>query len=209
MRQVHKIVQRLLLWSIIVVAFSSSGFALNPADFRKILGVNIKDLRNPTGRFTIVRQRLGDAEQVDTGDAAGYEGRITYTLHDRSQYIVFSVGECHEGYTLLQTADPSRITPPTVLKPSFTEIYAGGLELGMEKKDVELLFAETLSGGWKLEKEEEESDTYRISFQKNITSNNGLPFCDHIWMTLKYDTHSKLSLITVVSGGCHDSACED
>ena len=204
-----KILRYILFTLIITISFSCPGLALDPSVFREILGINIVDLKSTLGDFITVKRILGDAKQIYTGDAAEGEGRVTYTLQDQSQFIVFSIGECHEGYTVLQTKDPSIITDPTVLEPSFAEISVAGLELGMEKKDVELLFAESISDGWKLDEEKEESDTHRISFQKTITLNNGQPFCDHIWITLEFDSDATLSSIRVISGGCDDSPCRD
>lgn len=194
---------------IITITFTSPGLALDPAVFREILGINIQDLKSPSGDFITVKRILGDAKQIYTGDAAEGEGRVTYTMQDQSQFIVFSIGECHEGYTVLQTKDPSIITDPTVLEPSFTEISVAGFKLGMEKKDVELLFTEPISDGWKLDEEKKESNTHRVSFHKNITLNNGQNFCDHLWITLNFDSDARLSSFRIISGGCDDQPCRD
>ena len=204
-----KTLRYLLFALIITITFTSPGLALDPAVFREILGINIRTLKSPSGDFITVKRILGDAKQIYTGDAAEGEGRVTYTLQDQSHFIVFSIGECHEGYTVLQTKDPSIITDPTVLEPSFTQISVAGLKLGMENKDVELLFAEPISDGWKLDEEKNDSNTRRISFQKNITLNNGQTFCDHLWITLYFDSDARLSRFRIISGGCDDQSCRD
>jgi len=209
MIQTMKPIKCSLLGLCIVFAFSSVGFAIDPSAFLEVLGVEINGNTHSLRDFRAVKQILGDAKQIDKGDAGEYEGRVEYVLFDRSQSIVFKIGECHEGYTIERISEHTTRVDPTVLKSSIKAISAVGLELGMKRSDAERLFTGSILGGWKLEAEKKGPDTQRISYQKTVESENGREFCDHIWITLKFDAYSKLSGLDVLSGGCHDSSCEE
>ncbi len=202
--------------AIAVVAFSCSGFAFDPSGFLKILGADVRGLKSVSGDFVQVRSLLGEAKQIDTGDAAKYEGRVEYILSDLSQSITFSIGECHEGYWIEMTGG-KRKDNQGILNPSIKAITAGGLYLGMDKKEVDAFFAGSISGGWKAEKNPRNMaiprllsfDNTRHAYQKNVVSKDGSKFCNHIWITLAFDAHSKLTRIDIITDGCDDSACED
>ena len=205
-----------LLCSFVLIILSSSSYALDPTEFQKILGLDIKDLRSAFGDFVQATKLLGESKQMDTSDAANYEGRVEYILKDLSQSIGFTIGECHEGYSV-ELAKGRRKPNYALLNASIKTISAGGVRLGMDKREAEKLFAGVVSGGWTIESDPRNPAIPRLlsfdkkvyAYRKTVIAKDGSRFCDHIWITLIFDADSKLTSFDVLSGGCDDSPCED
>jgi len=133
---------------------------------------------------------------------------------------VFKIGECTEGYAV-ENANANDKLKYSVLNPSIKSISVGGLWLGMDKKEAEKLFAGLRSNGWKIEDRMKPYEGPRLTPPKlqgpnallftyaKTVSRDGSKFCDRIWVKLGFDSHAKLDLFEVTSGGCDDMPCED
>jgi hypothetical protein len=213
-------IMRISFFAFALIAFANSSPAIDPSVFVNVLGVDIHGLKSRPGTFEQAIRLLGEARQIDTGDAAEYEGRIEYILNNRTQSIVFKIGECTEGYAV-ESANAKDKLKYSVLDPSIKSISVGGLRLGMNKKEVEKLFAGALSNGWNVEDYRKPSEGPRLTppkahepnaslftYQKTVSRDGG-KFCDRIWIKLRFDSHAKLDLFEVTAGGCDDMPCED
>jgi hypothetical protein len=211
---------KISLFAFAAIAFATSSPTLDPTVFLNVLGVDIDDLKSRSGDFEQVKRLLGEARQIDTGDAAEYEGRVQYILNDGSQSIVFKIGECTQGYAVEHANARDRLTI-SVLDPSIKSISVGGLRLGMNKREADKVFSGVPSDGWKVEDyrnpsnrlrwtppEKHEPNGSRFTYQKTVSRGGG-EFCDRIWIGLRFDSHSKLDFFEVTFGGCDDMPCED
>jgi hypothetical protein len=207
---------RILMMACGLVVISSSGYALDPSEFRQILGLDIKELRSASGDFVQGKKLLGESRQMDTGNAANYEGRVEYILKDLSQSIGFTIGECYEGYSV-ELAKGRRKPNYALLNASIKTISAGGVRLGMDTRKADKLFADVVSGGWIIEPDPRNPAMIRLlsfdkkvyAYRKTVIAKDGSRFCDHIWISLIFDADSKLTRFDVISGGCDDSPCDD
>jgi hypothetical protein len=216
MKQIVKI----SLFAFAVIALADYRPTLDPSVFLHVLGVDIEGLKSRSGDFDQVRRLLGEAKQIDTGDAAEYKGRVEYLLSNGAQSIVFKIGECMQGYAV-ERPDARDKRGQSVLDPSIKSISVGGLRLGMDKKEAEKLFAGALSNGWKAEDYRKPPEEPRLTppkphepnallfTYKKTVSRNGGKFCDRIWFKLRFDSRAKLDFFEVTSGGCDDLPCEN
>ena len=76
-----KHIAKILLFAFAAIAFATSSSTLDPSVFLNVLGVDIDGLKSRFGDFKQVKRLLGEARQIDTGDAAEYEGRVEYILN--------------------------------------------------------------------------------------------------------------------------------
>ena len=149
---IMKQIVKFSLFTFAVIALANSSPTLDPSVLLNVLGVDIDGLKSRSGDFEQVKRLLGEARQIDTGDAADYEGRVEYILNNGAQSIVFKIGECTQGYAV-ESANANEKLKYSVLDPSIKSISVGGLRLGMNKKEAEKLFSGVLSDGWKVEAE--------------------------------------------------------
>ena len=211
---------RISLFASALLAFANPGHAIDPSIYLNVLGVDVLSLKSGPRAFEQAIRLLGEARQIDTGDAAYYEGRVQYILNNGAQSIVFKIGECTQGYAVESANANDRLTY-SVLDPSIKSISVGGLRLGMKKNEVEKLFAGALSNGWNVEDYRKPSEAPRLTppkahepnaslltYQKTVSRGGGR-FCDRIWIELRFDSHAKLDLFEVTAGGCDDMPCED
>ena len=189
----------------------STASALDPSTFLKVLDIDINKLKTSSGDFIQAKNKLGLSKQIDTGDAASYEGRIEYILRSRPEMLTFFITECTEGYRI-RWLSPSERSGKTIMKPNIQRIEVGGLYLGMSKGEVEKIFTGTPSGGWAIEEKKELSGTQKITYKKTIEVKSKDSkkdyFCDRIWLILKFDKRNKLSEYNIEAGGCDDQACK-
>ena len=196
---------------IATLTVPSKARALDPSTFLKVLDIDINKLKTSSGDFIQAKEKLGPTKQVDTGDAASYEGRVEYVLRSRSEMLTLFISECTKGYRVRQLR-PSEKPGKTIMRPNVQRIEVGGLYLGMNKDEVENIFRGTPSGGWALEKDNKASGAQNITYRKTIEV-TGYDFkknyfCDRIWIVLKFDKQNKLIEYDVEAGGCDDQACE-
>ena len=215
-----KHIAKLSLFAFAAIAFATSSPTLDPSVFLNVLGVDIDGLKSRSGDFEQAKRLLGEASEIETGDAAEYEGRVEYILNNGAQSIVFKIGECTQSYAV-ESANANDKLKHSVLDPSIKSISVGGLRLGMNKKEAEKLFSGVLPDGWKVEDymkpsngprlvppETHEPNSSRFTYQKTVTR-YGDQFCYRIWIKLRFDSHAKLDLFEVTAGGCDDMPCED
>jgi hypothetical protein len=198
----------LVIGTLVIPGTSS---ALDPSVFLKVLNVDIKQLKTSSGDFIQAQKQLGITKQINTGDAASYEGRVEYILRSRPEMLTFFITECTEGYRI-KWISPSERSGKTIMKPNVQRVEVGGLYLGMKKKEVEKIFMGTSSGGWAIEETKKMSASQNITYRKTVEAigydSKKLYFCDRIWIFMKFDNQSKLSEYEIEAGGCDDTACE-
>jgi hypothetical protein len=189
----------------------STASALDPSIFLKVLNIDTNKLKTSSGDFIQAKKKLGPTKQIDTGDAASYEGRVEYILRSRSEMLTLFISECTEGYRV-RRLHPSERPGKTIMKPNIQRIEVGGLYLGMNKDEVENIFRENLSGGWAIEENKNTTGAQNITYKKTIEvigyDFKKNYFCDRIWLILKFDQQNKLSEYDIEAGGCDDQACE-
>ena len=203
----------LLILSLVIgtLAIPSTASALDPSVLLKVLNVDIEQLRTSSGEFIQAQKQLGITNQINTGDAASYVGRMEYILRTRPEMLTLFVTECTEGYRI-KWISPSERSGKTIMKPNVQRIEVGGLYLGMNNKEVEKIFMGTPSGGWTIEEAMKTSDSQKITYKKTVEVIGGraekIYFCDRIWIVMKFDKRNKLSEYEIETGGCDDQACE-
>jgi hypothetical protein len=189
----------------------STASALDPTIFLKVFNIDINKLKTSSGDFIQAKKKLGPTKQIDTGDAASYEGRVEYILRSRSEMLTLFITECTGGCRV-RWLRPSERSGKTIMKPNVQRIEVGGLYLGMNRDEVENIFRETPSGGWAIEANKKMSGAQSITYKKTIEvigyDLKKNYFCDRIWLILKFDQQSKLSEYDIEAGGCDDQACE-
>jgi hypothetical protein len=198
----------LLIFFLFIGALTvpSTASAHDPSTFLKILDMDIKNLKTSSGDFIEAKKKLGPTKQIDTGDAADYEGRVEYILRSRPEMLTLFITECTEGYRV-RWLNPSERPGKTIMKPNIQRIEVGGLYLGMNKNEIENIFMGTPSGGWVIEENKKTSGLQKITYKKTVGV-KGNYFCDRIWLNLKFDEQGKLSEYDIATGGCDDQACE-
>jgi hypothetical protein len=210
----------LLVFFLLIGALTvpSRASALDPSTFLKVLDIDIKKLKTSTGDFMQAKKKLGPTKQIDTGDAASYEGRVEYIPRSRPEMLTLFITECTEGYRV-RWLNPSERPGKTIMKPNVQKIEVDGLYLGMNKDEIENIFMGTPSGGWSIEEAKKTYDSQKVIYKKTIevisyqdeknyfTAKKNY-FCDRIWISMKFDRLSKLSEYNIETGGCDDQACE-
>jgi len=197
----------MLIVSILLVQCPSL-LALNPSKFLTVFKIEVSkpNLQDSNGKMSKLQKTLGPAPQKDEGDAADYVGSTEYVLRDHSQKITFKVTECTAGYVISKGngGDYSHVGK---LKPSIKELKVEGVSIGMPREEIVKILKAPPIDGWMLQESRTENNWTEYSFGKNIKARGGEPFCDHVWIGIKFDKNEKLSSLRVSGGGCDDSEC--
>jgi len=203
---VSAILRRFLLAVLACLPGTVLAAGFNPQSLQTVLGVNVAGFHAQADAFAQASEHLGPALQVNEGDAASYEGSVSYVDAGAVRALRFIRTECTDEWELGPARDVARRNPGEI-KQDLSSAGSAGVHLGAPAAAVSKLLDGHLAGQWKLASRKRSQGTWEWDFEKTLRGRDGGPsFCNHIWVTLRMEA-GKVAYIRIASGGCDDSAC--